>query len=288
MAAARSRSKMSNNSEPDEARPQRQRIFNLPGIVLALAALLLGIHVLRNLLPLEQNLAILQYFSFVPGRFTAMFAPNQIAETLAAAQAKGAANGEVAQFFLGNGRPLWWTPLTYAFLHASYTHVGFNCLWLVAFGAAVARRFGNLRFLLFCVATALAGALTHYLTHITDLQPVIGASAIVSGTMAASVRFVFQPGAPLGEGELDPRLSGIAYRQPALPLRAIITDRRAMGFLIAWFFANLLFGLAPQLAGFGGASIAWEAHLGGFIVGLFAFPFFDRAAPELPTYTEPL
>jgi membrane associated rhomboid family serine protease len=292
MAAGRSRSKMSNKSDQDGARqrggPERQKIFNLPGVVFAIVALLLGIHVLRNALPLEQNAELLRDLSFVPARFTAFFDPNRIAEALATAQAQGAVNGEIAQFFLGDGPPLWWTPLTYAFLHANWLHVGFNCLWLVAFGAAVARRFGTLRFLLFCLATALAGALTHYLTHMDDLQPVIGASAIVSGTMAAAVRFVFQPGAPLGEGEAEARLSGIAYRQRPLPLRSIVTDRRAMGFLIAWFFANLLFGVGPQLSGFAGASIAWQAHLGGFLVGLLAFPLFDRPVPEDMPPAEPL
>jgi hypothetical protein len=33
----------------------------------------------------------------------------------------------------------------------------------------------------------------HYVTHMTNLQPVVGASAAVSGAMAAAVRFVFQP-----------------------------------------------------------------------------------------------
>ncbi len=261
-------------------RAQRERIFNLPAVVLAAVVLLFGIHAARELLSLEQNLDLLREFAFVPGRITYAFDPHQVVVALNAAQDKSEISGEIARFFLGNGTLLWWTPITYAFFHASFLHVGFNCLWLIAFGAPVARRFGTLRFLLFCFVTAIAGAVAHYVTHMADLQPVIGASAVVSGTMAAAARFVFQPGAPLGEtlSHMDSRAIDFAYRRPALPLRSLFTDRRAMGFLMAWFFANLLFGLVPSISGFAGGTIAWQAHIGGFIVGLFAFPLFDLPA----------
>jgi membrane associated rhomboid family serine protease len=272
---------MRKNQRRKRVRGKRERIFNLPGVVLAAVVLLLGIHGLRQWLPESTDVGILVNFAFVPGRFTFAFDPQRMIPVIEAFAGKDQMHADVAQLFLGNGTALWWTSLTYALLHGSWMHVGFNCLWLVAFGAAVARRFGNLRFLLFCVATAAAGALVHYLTHMEDLQPVIGASAIVSGTMAAALRFVFQPGAPIGDfsGSLQLRPDEFAYRQPALPLRGIITDRRAMAFLVAWFFVNLLFGMAPSLIGLGGETIAWQAHVGGFLVGLFGFPIFDRPVP---------
>ncbi|HEY5225689.1 MAG TPA: rhomboid family intramembrane serine protease [Methylovirgula sp.] len=261
-------------------RIHRERIFNLPPVVLAAVIVLVGIYVVQSQLP-DVNIKLLGNFSFVPGRFTVLFDPAAIAASLDAAQTHGAIYGAVARFFLGDGRPLWWTPITYAFLHASFLHVGFNCLWLVAFGAPVARRFGAPRFLLFCLVTALAGALAHYLTHMNALQPVIGASAVVSGTMAAALRFVFQPHVPLEHfADMDLRPNEGAYWKPALPLRSVFTDRTAVVFLGAWFFANLLFGLAPQLSGLAGASIAWQAHIGGFVAGLVAFPLFDRPAPN--------
>lgn len=253
---------------------QRQPIFNLPGVVLAFVGLMCAIHLVRLLLPEETNLELLRAFAFVPGRFTAGFQPNRVAEALDAAQNQDAVHAAAAAYFLGDGKPLWWTPITYAFLHASWLHIGFNCLWLVAFGAAVARRFGPWRFVLFCLASAAAGAAGHYATHMDDLQLVIGASAVVSATMGAAVRFNFQPFAPLGEAGA-PDASAQAYRQPALPLRKLVTDRRAMVFLIAWFFANLLFGIAPELVGMGAVTVAWQAHIGGFLLGLLAFPLFD-------------
>ena len=40
-----------------------------------------------------------------------------------------------------------WTFVTYALIHADWTHYGVNAVWLLPFGSAVARRFGALRFL---------------------------------------------------------------------------------------------------------------------------------------------
>ena len=151
---------------------------------------------------------------------------------------------EIDRAFLNGGTPLWWTPITYALLHANWAHVGFNALWLAAFGAPVARRFGNQRFIAFCIGGAIAGALAHLLTHLNDLQPVIGALAIDSATMAAAICFIFQPGAPLGAslGWGDPRQGRLLHAQPALPLWAVFTDSRAMTFLIFWFADEFYFG----------------------------------------------
>ena len=35
-----------------------------------------------------------------------------------------------------------WTFVTYSLLHANLSHIGFNVLWLLPFGSALARRFG--------------------------------------------------------------------------------------------------------------------------------------------------
>jgi membrane associated rhomboid family serine protease len=51
-----------------------------------------------------------------------------------------------------------------------------------------------------------------------------------------------------------------------------------MLFIVIWFATNILFGagLVPILGE--ETSIAWEAHIGGFLVGLLLFPLFDRDA----------
>ena len=202
-------------------RGRQERIFNLPPTVLWIVVLLAAIEGLSQLLSPDVYLEILRRFAFVPGRFTFAFAPDRVSLAINSIANDAEFSAQAATFFLGDGRPQWWTPLTYAFLHGGWLHVGMNCLWFAAFGSAVARRFGAPRFLLFCAVAAVAGALMHYVTHMTDLQPVVGASAAVSGVMAAAVRFVFQPGAPLGVslGFAQRADEDMAYRQPALPLR---------------------------------------------------------------------
>jgi membrane associated rhomboid family serine protease len=263
---------------------RREPIFNVPAVVLVMVLVLVGIHAVREFLPTEIDNDLLVEFSFVPGRFTAAFDPDRISAAIDALAATDETRAEIARFLLGDRQPLWWTTVTYALLHANWTHVGFNCLWLVAFGAAVARRFGLVRFLIFAVFAAIAGAAAHYITHIDDVQIVIGASAVVSAAMAAAARFVFQPGAPLNANSIfaDPREGDHAYRKPALSLVGILSDQRALTFLVIWFLVNLLFGLTPVLSGFAGGAVAWEAHVGGFFFGLLAFPLFDPPAPAIP------
>ena len=96
----------------------------------------------------------------------------------------------------------------------------------------------------------------------------IGASASISGFMAAAMRFVFQRSGPLGSiGRNDPE----AYRVPALPLTAVLRDPRVLAFLGVWFGLNLLFGLGSLSLDGGEQQIAWQAHIGGFLAGLLAF-----------------
>src|SRR5437763_13001575 len=99
----------------------------------------------------------------------------------------------------------------------------------------------------------------------------IGASAAISGAMAAASRFVFQRGGPIALW----RNGQEAYRVPAAPLSVSLRDRRVLAFLIVWFGVNLLFGLGS--IGMPGIeqAIAWQAHIGGFVAGLVAFAAFD-------------
>ena len=88
-------------------------------------------------------------------------------------------------------------------------------------------------------------------------------------------------GAPLGEslGFATRADEGMAYRQPALPLREIMSSRSAISFLFFWFLANFLFGTTPVPLGVTDATVAWEAHIGGFLTGLLGFRWFDPPAP---------
>ena len=267
-----------------EPRPtaRREPAFNLPGVVLACCLVLLGIHAARNLISTEADNQVVALFAFVPARLT--LALHLMPARLSAAYNAIADRDPVVtaqiNFLIGDGQARWWTLLTYAFLHGSWAHVGFNCVWLVAFGSAVARRFSSLRFMVLMTVSAVAGAMVQYFADMVSFQIVLGASAAVSGAMGAATRFVFRPSDEPGR-LFDRSALNEAFRQPALSLRQTLTTKAALAFVIFWFATNLLFGYLPALGGIGEGPIAWQAHIGGFLAGLLLFPVLDprRSAP---------
>ena len=230
--------------------PPHEPIFTLPSTLTAYVLLLAVIH-LRVLLPPDLENWTVDVFGFIPRRYDSTLLDIDFA------------GGEGAKV---------WTFVTYSLLHANLSHIVFNVLWLLPFGSALARRFGALRFFVFMAVTAAAGALAHLVTHEHAVAPMIGASASVSGTMAAAIRFAFVRGSFLSFNRGD---AEAAARVPALSLTRALRDGRVLGFLGIWFGINIIFGLGSIAIGADGASVAWQAHIGGFLAGLLLFSLFD-------------
>ena len=230
--------------------PPREPIFTLPPALTAYVILLAVIH-LRVLLPPDLENWTVDVFGFIPRRYDS---------TLLAIDFPGGEGAKV------------WTFVTYSLLHANLSHIVFNVLWLLPFGSALARRFGAVRFFVFMAVTAAAGALAHLVTHEHAVAPMIGASASVSGTMAAAIRFAFVRGSFLSFNRGD---AEAAAQVPALSLRRALRDGRVLAFLGIWFGINIIFGLGSIAIGADGASVAWQAHIGGFLAGLLLFSLFD-------------
>ena len=238
----------------------REPIFNVPAPIVATVVVLVLVHVARiSLLSDGQDVDFVLTFGFIPARYGSEM-PIEVLP-----------GGFAADL---------WTFFTYAFIHADWTHLGLNLAWLVPFGSAVARRFGAWRYVLFMLTTAAIGAMAHLATHFGAIEPMIGASAAISGAMAAAMRFVFQPHGRVGFF----RDRGDAARLPAQPLRATLRDPRFLLFLATWIGLNALFGFGSISFGAeAGQEIAWQAHVGGFLGGLLLFNAFDPAPspPEL-------
>ncbi len=229
---------------------RREPILMLPPALTAYILLLAVVH-LRVLLPADWENWTVDVFGFIPKRYDS---------TLVDLDFPGGAGAKV------------WTFVTYSLLHANLTHIGFNVLWLLPFGSALARRFGAVRFFLFMAVTAVAGALAHFVTHEHAVAPMIGASASVSGAMAASIRFAFVRGSFLSFSRGD---ADAAAKVPALSLSRSLRNPRVLAFLLVWFGVNLIFGIGSIAIGTEGANVAWQAHIGGFFAGLFLFSLFD-------------
>ncbi|GLK67935.1 rhomboid family intramembrane serine protease [Hansschlegelia plantiphila] len=250
-------------------RSSREPAFNAPRIIIATLAAFAAVHVARMFLSDEQDVRILLRFAFIPGRYDPDFA--------------------YADELLGGEGAKVWTFVTYAFLHGNLTHLAVNSVWLLAFGSALAWRVGPWRFALFSVVTAAAGAATHLALHPGEAVPVVGASAAISGHMAAAMRFMFETGGPLGAFRRHGRE---AFSVPAEPLRVTLRRPQVLAFLFVWFGANALFGLGGIAIGQGDANVAWEAHIGGFLAGMLLFPLIDpaarRSSPAAPLQEEGL
>jgi len=239
-------------------KPKAEPILNVPPVVVALLGAMAIVHVGRQLaLSHDEDIEFLLTFAFIPARYeTTLLPPGS---------------------FPGGWGAQVWTFVTYAFIHADIMHITINSVWFLAFGSAVARRFGTARFLAFFAVTAAAGAVAHLVTHLGELFPVVGASAAISGFMAAAIRFVFQAGGPLG---LWRTRDAEAYRVAAAPLSAALRDPRILVFLLVWFGLNLLVGIGTVSVPGVEQATAWQAHIGGFVAGLVLFAFFDpKRAP---------
>ncbi|HVK92023.1 MAG TPA: rhomboid family intramembrane serine protease [Mycoplana sp.] len=227
---------------PDGPR-KREPAFNLPDSLVAALALLTLVHVVRTyLLSVEADEWVLLNFAFIAARY----APQYMAADWA-----------------------WlWTPVTYSFLHGSWEHLLFNSFWMVAFGAPVARRIGTLRFVLFWCLAAAASVALHCVFHWGEVIVVVGASGVVSGLMGAATRFVFS-----SSGHIARQTAHLNRR---LSVREALSNRSVLVFSAVWFLTNFAIGFGQMFAEADGATIAWEAHIGGFLFGFFCFPFFDR------------
>ena len=152
-----------------ESRPPRSvSPINVPGIVLALIVIFAGIHWVRtSWLSPENDVWTLVNFALIPDCYSDLDQICALREPWA---------GLVS-------------PLSHAFLHGDWTHFATNAIWLLAFGTPVARRLGMGGFLIFSAIGAIAGAALFYMLNPTLIQPMIGASGIVSALMGGAARF---------------------------------------------------------------------------------------------------
>lgn len=164
-----------------------------------------------------------------------------------------------------------WAPLVTAlFLHGGWTHAITNALMILAFGTPVARLFGGgargatVYFLFYLVCGALA-SLGFAALHWGSEEVMVGASGAASGLVAGSARLV------AGRGRLGPIWAPFVLTMGA-----------------AWLLVNLmvagvmLAGANALIPGAGGAGVAWEAHLAGFLAGAILIGPFARLAGRAP------
>jgi len=150
------------------------------------------------------------------------------------------------------------TLFTSMFLHADILHLGGNMLFLYVFGDNVEDTFGHERYLAFYFVSGIVANAAFIFTQLFsgDVDalwiPAIGASGAIAGVLGAYI--VLYPTARI----LTLILIGWIY---IVPIPAIF-------FLGFWFVYQLLYGMLT-LGIEGVTGIAYWAHIGGFVAGIF-------------------
>ena len=162
------------------------------------------------------------------------------------------------------------TAFTSMFMHGGWEHLLGNMLFLWIFGNNVEDRLGRVRFLLFYVAGGLAAtALQTFVTlaYGSDAAariPNVGASGAIAAVLGGYILLY-----PLG--------SVLTYIAPIffLPIPAFL-------YLGVWFLFQAVAGSASFTHPEEGGGVAYFAHIGGFLFGLFAIRFLAARRPKDP------
>jgi membrane associated rhomboid family serine protease len=167
------------------------------------------------------------------------------------------------------------TIFTAMFMHGSFLHIAGNMLFLWIFGNNIEEAMGRVKFTGFYLMGGVIAALGQFAIDTNSATPTLGASGAVAAVLG-------------GYALLYPRarvitLIFIIFFITVIELPALLV-------LGVWFVLQLL-SAGNQTLGHGGESVAYFAHIGGFLFGLLFVkllatrydPNYDRHS-RLPVY----
>ncbi len=138
------------------------------------------------------------------------------------------------------------------FLHAGWTHLLGNMLFLWIFGNNIEDRLGRLPFLVFYLASGAIAALAQVWIDPTSDVPLVGASGAIAATLGAYI--VLYPSA---------RITTLVFLGVFVQLVRV----PALIILGLWFGLQLLDGVASLGGATARGGVAFFAHIGGFVAG---------------------
>ena len=153
-----------------------------------------------------------------------------------------------ASFFNNFDKPTFFPVLTLftsLFMHGGWMHLIGNMMYLVIFADNIEDVFGKKKFILFYLFSGIFASFSQALLNLSSDVPMIGASGAIAGVLGAYL-FYFPKAKIL---VLVPFFIFFTLRIPASIL------------LIFWFIFQFL-----NLSNIE-SSVAWMAHIGGFIFG---------------------
>jgi membrane associated rhomboid family serine protease len=166
--------------------------------------------------------------------------------------------GLVPAYYTNNQVPLidYFAFITTIFLHGSWMHLIGNMWILWLFGDNVEDKMGKARYLGFYLACGLLASLTHYAFNLYSELPVVGASGAVAGVMGAYF-LMFR------------HAKVLTFVPPFF-----LFNLPAWIYLGFWGLTQLYGGAVGLLSVGGNQSIAFWAHIGGFLVGMILYKLF--------------
>ena len=159
--------------------------------------------------------------------------------------------------------PVSMTLVACQFLHAGIAHIAGNMLYLGIFGRGVEAALGTLRFLLLYLGSGVIAALTQAFVDPIGQVPMIGASGAIAGILGAYLVF-------------NPRGNVVVFVWIFVLIRLVSLP--AVLLLGLWFFLQLASALLVTASEPG---VAFWAHVGGFVAGIFLLLLLRRRGMRL-------
>ena len=145
------------------------------------------------------------------------------------------------------------TIFTSMFMHGGLFHLTLNMLYFWIFGNNIEERLGHIRFVLFYLFCGVVAAFSHAVLNPGSNIPMIGASGAVAGMLGAYI--LLFPAAKVHT------IIFLGFYVTVVKVPALIV----IGF---WAIIQVISGLIAQ-GGVEQGGIAFFAHIGGFLAGLF-------------------
>ena len=148
--------------------------------------------------------------------------------------------------------PAYITILTSMFMHGGFMHLIGNMLYMWIFADNIEDNLGPSKFLIFYLLSGLGAAMTQVLMDTQSQIPMVGASGAIGGVLGAYL--INHPNARVLV------LIPFGFFSQLIKIRALYV----LGF---WFILQFISS---------GGSVAYAAHIGGFVSGMILILFFNK------------
>jgi len=149
--------------------------------------------------------------------------------------------------------------LSNLFLHGGWLHLIFNMWFLWIFANKIEDRMGHLKFLAFYLICGLIATFVQWYNDPKLVIPVVGASGAIAGVLGAY--FILYP------------FARVVVWFPLFFL-PIFFELPAISFLGFWVIMQIYKATTALVFSNIAVDVAWWAHIGGFISGVFLYPLF--------------